>query len=509
MKVFLMHRDRDLDLLQSSPDNADDLVRDLEVDTLLDAMAAGDGFLREVAGKVVLAGLTDPEEILYRQAVLADCIAYPDVVRELYSIATETVAGERRSYIYLSKWSTPNSILARSVDVLQLFVAQLRRLRSIADERKGDLRSEGFGRFLTMIATELDDRYFAEIEDHLRELRFQGGVLISAELGQGNKGTNIVLRRRIADGRARRFSWGRRRAATSFRVDPRDEAGITALAELRGQGTNLVANALAQSTDHILAFFTMLRSEVAFYVAALNLHERLVDGGGSVSFPVPHPTGRRALSFDGLYDPCLTLHLENRVVGNDLRADGIKLVVITGANQGGKSTFLRSVGIGYLMMQCGMYVPAVRFQASLRGAIFTHHKREEDADMESGKLDEELGRMRTIVDHITPDSLLLCNESFASTNEREGSEIARQVIGALVEVGVEVLFVTHLYDLARGFYVDGDHGTMFLRAERAPDGTRSFRLVEGQPLATSFGGDIYQRLFAEPEQKIADAPARS
>jgi MutS domain V len=509
MKVFLMHRDRDLDLLRELPRNAEDLVRDLELDTLYDAMAGGDDFLLDIATKVVLAGLTDPEDILYRQSVLADCLAHPDVVREIYAIATETIAGERRSFIYLSKWSTPNSILARSVDVLQLFVTQLKRLRSIADERAADFGSEGFRRFFTMIEAELDDRYFAEIEDHLRELRFQNGVLISAELGQGNKGTNIVLRRPFGKGRRRRLSWARSRSITSFRVDPRDEAGITALAELRGQGVNLVANALGQSTDHILAFFTMVRSEVAFYVASLNLHERLIDGGEPTSFPIPQQAGRPELSFEGLYDPCLALHLESRVVGNDLRANGIKLVVITGANQGGKSTFLRSVGLAYLMMQCGMFVSAVRFRASLRAGIFTHHKREEDASMESGKLAEELGRMRAIVDLITPESLLLCNESFASTNEREGSEIARQVIGALVEVGVEVVFVTHLFDLAQGFFIDGYDATIFLRAERASDGTRSFRLVEGEPLATSFGGDIYQRLFDERGQKIADAPVRS
>ena len=62
--------------------------------------------------------------------------------------------------------------------------------------------------------------------------------------------------------------------------------------------------------------------------------------------------------------------------------------------------------------------------------VFTHYKREEDATMESGKLDEELARMSDIVDHITPGCILLCNESFASTNEREGSQIARQIVTA-------------------------------------------------------------------------------
>ena len=129
--------------------------------------------------------------------------------------------------------------------------------------------------------------------------------------------------------------------------------------------------------------------------------------------------------------------------------------MITGANQGGKSTFLRSVGLAQLMTQCGMFVGAESFRANVCDGVFTHYKREEDETMESGKLDEELARMSEIADQITADCMLLCNESFASTNEREGSEIARQVVEAMLEEGIKVLFVTHMFDLAHGFHERG------------------------------------------------------
>jgi DNA mismatch repair ATPase MutS len=60
--------------------------------------------------------------------------------------------------------------------------------------------------------------------------------------------------------------------------------------------------------------------------------------------------------------------------------------------------------------------------------LFTHYKREEDTAMESGKFDEELSRMSTIVDELTPDAMVLFNESFAATNEREGSEIGMSAV---------------------------------------------------------------------------------
>jgi hypothetical protein len=130
--------------------------------------------------------------------------------------------------------------------------------------------------------------------------------------------------------------------------------------------------------------------------------------------------------------------------------------------------------------------------------VFTHYKREEDETMESGKLDEELSRMSQIADHITPNCLLLCNESFASTNEREGSEIARQVVTALLEAGVKVLFVTHMFDLASGFHRQGRDRALFLRAERGADAARPFTISEGEPLPTSYGEDSYRKIFGRP-----------
>jgi DNA mismatch repair ATPase MutS len=115
--------------------------------------------------------------------------------------------------------------------------------------------------------------------------------------------------------------------------------------------------------------------------------------------------------------------------------------------------------------------------------------------MEGGKLDEELGRMSEIADQITRHSILLCNESFASTNEREGSEIARQAVTAMLHKQIKVFFVTHMYDLAHSFHGQQLGNALFLRAERQLDGRRTFKLVEREPLPTSYGKDSYQRIF--------------
>jgi DNA mismatch repair ATPase MutS len=91
--------------------------------------------------------------------------------------------------------------------------------------------------------------------------------------------------------------------------------------------------------------------------------------------------------------------------------------------------------------------------------------------------------------------MVLFNESFAATNEREGSEIAKQITNSLVDKGIKVVFVTHNFEFANGLYEKKMKNTSFLRAERQSDGTRTFKVVEGEPLQTSYGKDLYDKIF--------------
>lgn len=493
MKAFLMYRNSDFDINQPLPWNEQALTQDLELDTIFKSMALGDEFIYGVAKKVILTGMSnDPEIIFYRQAILKDCLKNSAIVRDIYKLVVETIENEKK--IYWGIFSRyPAAILDRSVQVLQMYIGALKKLRNLANEYSEQFTSEGFTTLFSMLKKELSDEYFAEIQKHLQILKFRDGILVSAELGKGNKGINYVLRN-PAD---LRKSWfGRifnqeKTPVYSYTIAERDEAGARALSDLRDRGINNVANALAQSCDHILSFFTTLRIELAFYIGCLNLDKQLAELEAPTCFPIPVEKEECKYTGQGIYDACLVLTQKHKAVGNDLNADNINLVLITGANQGGKSTFLRAIGLTQLMMQSGMFVPAEYLKANVCINIFTHYKREEDTTMSSGKLDEELSRMNEIVNHITPYSMLLFNESFAATNEREGSEIANQITTALLEDHLKVYFVSHLYEFAHALYERKLKNAIFLRAERQKDGTRTFKLLEGEPLQTSFGKDLF------------------
>lgn len=143
--------------------------------------------------------------------------------------------------------------------------------------------------------------------------------------------------------------------------------------------------------------------------------------------------------------------------------------------------------------------------------------------MERGKFEEELQRMSQMLEVIEPHSFVLMNESFSATNEREGSEVAHQVVTALIESQVKVAYVTHFYEFARRVMEEGKNlsqdqphsghpylpsfeGTrlptpqkpfhpLFLVAERLPDGRRTYRIREGIPQKRSYGEDLYNKIF--------------
>ena len=489
MKVALLDPDGRYRLDQALPVNEQDLTGDLGLDALWTKMAAGDRLVHDTVRTVVLQPVTEPATIRHRQAVLADCQASPDAIRALYDLVGEAIAAPRRIWGFLR--DSPKSVLDGAVRKMELLVPFLEQLRGWALENQSSFSSDGLSRLCATLIEELEPDYLDQVRRHLTELNFKGGMLLGLRLGRGNVGTGYTLRRH------RDRSWLARtldRSGYRFAIHPRDDAGTRALGEIEDRGANIAGNAVAQSVDHVTAFFTQLRSELAFYIGAVNLQQWMVERG-AVCAPTPQPIGTRALTARGLRDVVLMLTSDAPVIPNDLVSDGRQLVMFTGANQGGKSTFMRAVGLAHLMMQAGLAVAADAFEADVTTGVFTHYKRAEDETLEQGKLEEELARMSNLVDTIQPGGLLLCNESFAATNEREGSEIARQIVRAMLEHNIRVMFVTHMFDLADSLHRDPSIQSVFLRAQRGEDGVRPFKLIEAPPQPTSYGADAYRKVF--------------
>lgn len=493
LTVHLLYPDRGLDPKTDPPPGSADLEADLGLDGIWKAMAGGDPFVLDVARRVTLHSLTTEGVIRYRQGVLRDCLADQKSFEELYSLAVAAIEGDRRIWGLASR--RPAHALRRATQSLDLLLPLLRRLRQVIEGSMSGLPSAGVRSMVSAVRSDLDDAYLAGLDSCVQGLhRLSETQSISARLGPGNQGTELELRVPSATrvGWAERLGLGER-SQYSFQIAPRDDAGLQALADLVDRGINSGVEAVAQAADHVLDFFSVLRFEVGFYLGCRNLHRALSDAGTSLCWPEPLSSEEPGLRCRALVDAGLVLRAPSPVVGNDIDATGCRLLVVTGANSGGKSTFLRSVGLAQLMLQAGMFVAADSFAAMVATSVQSHFVRGEEGEVDTGRLDNDLARLAEAVGRLNRGALLLLNEPLSATNEREGSEIARQVISALLEEGVTVILVTHFFTLATALRGTPTVPVLHLIAERLADGRRTYRIRVGDPMPSAFGSDLLAR----------------
>lgn len=465
---------------------------DLGFETLCSAMAVDgqgdtDAVVADAVRAILPASVVDPAVIRYRHAVLADCCAHPDAVRELYEIATEATQVRRWR---VGPRHRPNGKLLLALEPLNELIGCLRRLRTACEGHVGAFESAGFADLFTVVARELDDEYLDSVSRQLAAMDFEHGLHFSAGLAAGNRIAEVRLHAPIRP--QRRWFGLDRRPERAFESIDDPEAESNPVVQLSNPALTIIADVVSDAADHVQDFFAQLRTQLAFYLGCVALHRRMGAAGIPVCLPVVHRSGVRCT---GLRDIGLCLSRQGPVVGNDLDASERDLIMITGANNGGKSTLLRALGLAQLMMQAGMFVAADTFEAPIRAGVFTHFAADEDRTLSHGKLVEELARMSALIDRMSPGSLLLCNESFASTGARDAARIAAPLLDALNTGGVAVAFVTHLTEFACARYDAAHPGELFLRAERLPDGTRTFRLVPGAPEHGSHAEDIFRRVF--------------
>jgi hypothetical protein len=389
----------------------------------------------------------------------------------------------------------PDASVRRSVHVLSDVLPYLHRLRELAGGHSSHVESQGLRELFDQVSRELTVARLQDVAADVEALRFVDGVLVDAALGPGASIHDYRLRRsrrrrlarRLTDrGTARNFvlAWG-----TSD-----DGREITAM---RDHALLAVATDLDQASRHLVSFLTQLRLQLRLFRGAVNLDRAMAAHQLPRCVPQPRSPETAAVDVRGLVDLGLALRTGQPVVGNDLVAPDGRAVVATGTNNGGKSTFLRSVGQAQLLMQVGFTGPADRIELRVADGVLTHFRRGEDKTMNSGKLAEEMERMSALLDQVRPHSLVLFNESFATTYELEGTRIAANVVKALVDADVTVVYVTHMYALVEWF-AESVPGATVLVAQRAEDGTRTFRVLPGAASRTSHALELYDSIVRPP-----------
>jgi DNA mismatch repair protein MutS len=226
--------------------------------------------------------------------------------------------------------------------------------------------------------------------------------------------------------------------------------------------------------DPCLAIFDR---EVQFCLAYLEHSERLARCGVTFCYPTVSADSKETFA-EAAFDIALAAKLASEsssVVRNNLVLSGPeRILVVTGPNQGGKTTFARMFGQLHYLAGLGVPVPGQAARLYLPDRVFTHFEKQEDIATLRGKLDDELVRMRNILEQATAESVIVINEIFSSTTLADAVQLGETVLKQIVELGCLAVCVTFVDELT----TIGDATVSMVATVPADDPSqRTFKIV--------------------------------
>ena len=242
-------------------------------------------------------------------------------------------------------------------------------------------------------------------------------------------------------------------------------------------------------------------SEFTFYLRWAELMDKIIEKGAPVCKPEILDTPR-AFEGHGIYNFKLALQLvdgaELDIVQNELHfSDEHRVYILTGPNRGGKTTITQAVGLIYLLAQNGIYVPGEKVALCPADSLYTHFPADENQTVNLGRLGEESKRFSEIFSAATSRSLILLNESFATTSFTEGLYIAKDITKSLVYLGANAIFNTHMHELAADLdEINRSVGGVNRAASLVTGidgGRRSYKITLAPPQGLSYAKDIAEK----------------
>jgi DNA mismatch repair protein MutS len=529
---------------------------DLDLDGIAHALTFSNKYLE--ATKAILLELCGEVPILeYRHQILEDFLNCQDMAAGFEELLP--MLAKLRDYASTHSSGTPLQQTLGRLTELNTYVACVRRLQSILEKAGSEVHSPGLAALGECLAQVAADETFLSLEKELPEIlsRLNGipsvtiGVNLDSELqpveatllaihDKPFKGNESLLGRLMGKGN-RKAEQGigplhavqneyivgidQRVVKLPTRADPLMVPLFRDLYEILKETINPITAALNHYARVHTSLLTALEAEIAFYLGAVALIQRLRASGLPMCRPKALPMKERLCQMKGMHNLLLALalldedpeaQLDKKIVLNniDFGPQG-RIFILTGPNLGGKTVYTQAVGLAQVLFQAGLYVPAERARMSPVDGLFTHFATLEESDSGMGRLGEEAERLNEIFQSVTSQGLVLLNESLSSTSPRESLYLARDIVRALRLFGVRAIYSTHMHELAEGLEainteVPGDSQVVSLVAGVAlhadePEPVdevvqRTYKIKPGPPRGLSYAKGIAARHGISYEQ---------
>lgn len=541
----------------------DESINDLSIDFLLDALTEKKNE-REHMRKLMTCVTDDPDVIRYRCDVFEDFLRFPklrtsmeDLVLKLADLRDlERFQKDQEGSAF---WSLVNRL--REIDE---YVSCISMIRDILGDL--DIRSEGMKNLRKMVNDISLESGFEElrldIDETLEKVRRLKSITIGVNLDGmlRPKSAGVIslndsefkesgLMRRFMSFADKKNELHHGTDVSSIRVfhpaTPITPVSFVQKSELNDNmigehittstvtGADSLSNAIKDTVTNIMkqtvgeikstikryvniSGYTLinLMPEILFYIRWAELVDKIKAVGLPVCKPeILNPEDRNC-SFKELYNLKLAINKikgeEINIITNDIDFnDEHRIFILTGPNRGGKTIFTQAWGLAMLLAQLGIYVPAGYAAVCPCDNIFTHFPADENDTVDLGRLGEESKRLSEIFRLATDRSVMLLNESLATTSVTEGLFIAKDVVRAMCYMGVRTIFNTHMHDLART--VDELNSEVECKSKAASlvtgvhDGERSFKVSLSEPQGISYAKDIAEKYgvsFAQIKESI-------
>ena len=510
-----------------------ELMEDLKIEEVLDLMLLDKRYRNNLEDEkeFICDKLTSNTEVIkYRLNILEDLLnnqELRDSFLEIMPLLKEI--DNMRNPLFTKDYQLKS--LVNRVGELEIYVEVIEKLNESFAKLESDFNSEVLHKLANQVKATAEEDKFKALVNELPELKKEFEQKRSLTIGV-NLDTNLMPQTAVlVSVNNQRYTGGSlieklfMTKRNKFRgisnltpavEDNRPQKRVSSFTKSILQNLDEVMKDTIESAKKKIKKYMDINSELLlslapalkFYLGAVQLIEQVESFGLPICRPEIAEKEARVCQIKNNYNLYLAQLFYGRITGDDSQElvknevnfdEEGRIFILTGPNQGGKTVYTQSVGISQVLLQLGLYVPGEKAVMSPVDGLFTHFQIEEKPESNLGRLGEECNRLKKIFKQANRYSLILLNESLASTSPTESLYIAKEMLVSFKAIGVRAIYATHFHKLAKNLdkfnkLAPGDSKLKSLVSVTKEDETgelkRTYKILPQPPEGLSHAKDI-------------------